>query len=100
MTKIGLYNRDGQKIWLEQVKGEWWQLRFDQPTLMNYTRFILEEDNESIYAVDPPGGPFISIGFEVGIGEEYVVEEIKNTSLGIFLRLGKNKKRIIPQYPC
>ena len=93
--RIDFYNRDGNGIWLEKVGEEgWWQLRMAQPSLFNYTRLIFEEeDNQRIYAVDPPGGPFISIGSEVGIGGPYIVGEIRNTSLGIFLRLKeKNAK--------
>jgi hypothetical protein len=89
--KIDFYNRDGNGVWIGKVGEEgWWQLRMDQPSLFNYTRLIFEEeDNQGIYAVDPPGGPFISVGSEV---EGLVVTEIKNTSLGIFLRLKKNTK--------
>ena len=85
MEKIELYNRDRQKIWLERVgDGEWWQLRFDQPSLLNYNHFLFEDESSEIYAIDPPGGPYIMIGFKV---EEKIVEEIKNTSMGIFLKL-------------
>lgn len=89
--KIDFYNRDSFNVWIERVgdEGEWWQLRTNQPSLFNYTRLIFEEeDNQGIYAVDPPGGPFISVGSKVGL-EEMVVVEIKNTSLGIFLKLAK-----------
>ena len=93
--RIDFYNRDGNEIWLEKVgeKG-WWQLRMAQPSLFNYTRLIFEEEEE-IYAVAPPGGPFISVGSEVGIGGPYIVGEIRNTSLGIFLQLKeKNVKNL------
>jgi hypothetical protein len=86
--RIDFYNRDGNGVWLEKVgEEEWWQLRMAQPSLFNYTRLIFEE--EEIYAVDPPGGPFISVGSEVG---PYIVGEIRNTSLGIFLLLKENVK--------
>ena len=91
--RIDFYNRDGNGIWLEKVGEEgWWQLRMNQPSLFNYTRLIFEEeDNQGIYAVDPPGGPFISIGSKLWCGsdEELEVKEIKNTSLGVFLKLAK-----------
>lgn len=93
--RIDFYNRDGNGIWLEKVgeNSDWWQLRMDKPSLFNYTRLIFEEeDNQGIYAVDPPGGPFIYVGSEVGIGGPYIVGEIRNTSLGIFLLLKENKK--------
>ena len=91
--RIDFYNRDGNGIWLEKVGEEgWWQLRMAQPSLFNYTRLIFEEeDNQGIYAVDPPGGPFISIGSKwwCGSDEELEVKEIRNTSLGVFLKLAK-----------
>lgn len=91
--RIDFYNRDGNGVWIEKVgeKG-WWQLRMDQPSLFNYTRLIFEEeDNQGIYAVDPPGGPFISVGSKwwCGSDEELEVKEIRNTSLGVFLKLAK-----------
>ena len=91
--KIDFYNRDGNGVWLEKVGEEgWWQLRMAKPSLFNYTRLIFEEeDNQGIYAVDPPGGPFISVGSKwwCGSDEELEVKEIKNTSLGVFLKLAK-----------
>jgi hypothetical protein len=85
--RIDFYNRDSQKVWLEQVgEGEWWQLRLGQPSLFNYTRLLFEDEGDGIYAVDPPGGPFIAVGSVVGLGQMMVME-IKRTSLGIFLKL-------------
>ena len=83
-------------IWLEKVgeDSDWWQLRMAQPSLFNYINLTFEDKNtDSIYAVDPPGGPYIMVGSEVGIGKTYIIGEIRNTSLGIFLRLKeKNAK--------
>lgn len=83
MERIELWNRDYQKIWMEEVLDEWWKLKSKEPYILEYIR-ILTEDDGQIYAVDPPGGPFISVGHEI---EGYKVIEIKNTSLGIFVRL-------------
>ena len=93
--RIDFYNRDGYNVWLKRVgeNSDWWQLRTNQPSLFNYINLTFEDNNtDSIYAVDPPGGPFISVGSEMGIGEPYIVDEIQNTSLGIFLRLKENTK--------
>ena len=93
--KIDFYNRDGFNIWLERVgeNSDWWQLRADQSSLFDYIDLTFENnDTNSIYAVDPPGGPFIFVGSEVGIGGPYIVREIRNTSLGIFIQLKENKK--------
>lgn len=92
--RIDLYNRDGFNVWIERIgeNSDWWQLRTDQPSLFNYTRLIFgDDDTNSIYAVDPPGGPFISIGSKwwCESDEELEVREIKNTSSGIFLKLSK-----------
>ena len=92
--RIDFYNRDGFNIWLERVgeNSDWWQLRTDQSSLFDYINLTFEDnDTNSIYAVDPPGGPFISIGSKwwCGSDEELEVKEIKNTSLGVFLKLAK-----------
>lgn len=59
MDKIKLYNRDGADLYLIN-KGDYWQL--DGPELYaSYLRIIGDSPN-SIQAIDPPGGPFISVG--------------------------------------
>jgi len=84
--KIKFYNRDGSEVWIEKVGEEgWWQLRMKPNLLFSFTRLLYEEDGQRIYAVDPPGGPFLSVGMK--IEERYMIEEIKNTSMGIFLLL-------------
>ena len=54
--------------------------------LLPYVRLLLEDEGEGIYAVDPPGGPFISVGSKA---RSYIIKEIKQTSMGIFLRMEK-----------
>ena len=84
-TEIKFYNRDGSEVWIEKVGDNgWWQLRMKPDQLFSYTRLLYEE-GQGIYAVDPPGGPLLSVGKK--IEEQYMIEEIKNTSMGIFLRL-------------
>jgi hypothetical protein len=86
MEKIEFYNRDGSEVWIEKIGEEgWWQLRMKPDQLFSYTHLLYEDEGQGIYAVDPPGGPFLSVGTK--IGERYMIEEIKNTSMGIFLRL-------------
>ena len=93
--KIDFYNRDGFNIWLERVgeNSDWWQLRTDQSSLFDYINLTFEDYNtNSIYAVDLPGGPFIYVGSKwwcVSDEELLEVKEIKNTSLGVFLKLVK-----------
>ena len=86
MEKIKFYNRDGSEVWIEKIGKEgWWGLRMKPDLLFFYTHLLYEEEGQEIYAVDPPGGPFLSVGMK--IEERYIIEEIKNTSMGIFLRL-------------
>ena len=75
------------KLWLEEIGNNgWWQIRVPIPKLpiLEHTNVCYDEDK--IYAVDPPGGPFISLGFCVN---QYTVKEIQKTDIGIFLKLEK-----------
>ena len=67
MNKIKLYNRDGADLWLEKIKDvsdniSEWQLKVDKEHeyCLQYIRVIGNYPKE-IDAVDPSGGPFISI---------------------------------------
>ena len=85
--RIDFYNRDGNEVWLEEVGDQgWWQLRLSQPCLFE----LYEDEGEGIYAVDPPGGPFIHVGEVIGPNDTLIITKIKNTSLGIFLLLKEN----------
>ena len=68
MTKIKLYNRDGADLWLENT-GEQvaeniakWKLNVDDKHkyCLEYIRFIGNYPSE-IEAIDPSGGPMISV---------------------------------------
>ena len=68
MTKIKLYNRDGADLWLENT-GEQaaeniaiWKLCVDDKHkyCLEYIRFIGNYPSE-IEAIDPSGGPMISV---------------------------------------
>ena len=85
MTKISLQNRSGYRIWLEEIAGGWYTLRTDKPEVLKYTHLIFDDDVNNIYAVDPPGGPYLYFGYIVE-GDKRVIG-IKHTSLGIFIRL-------------
>ena len=85
MNKIKLDNRYNANIWLEHIDKDLWELKSQKPEDLQYMRIIFEDDNKSVYAVDPSGGPFLSIGTIVGFEEKYIVKEIfKN---GFILRL-------------
>jgi hypothetical protein len=76
MNKIKLDNRYNANIWLEHIDEDLWQLKSQDPKDLQYMRFIYQDDNESIYAIDPSGGPFLSIGTIVGFEEKHIVKEI------------------------
>jgi hypothetical protein len=85
MNKIKLDNRYNANIWLEHIDKDLWELKSQKPEDLQYMRIIFEDDNKSVYAVDPSGGPFLSINTIVGFEEKYIVKEIfKN---GFILRL-------------
>lgn len=80
MNKIKLYNRDGADLWLEQKTLKEiepyiseWELKVDSKHsyVLEFCRFIGEYQIENnkvnwdvIEAIDPSGGPFISLGDE------------------------------------
>ena len=80
MKKIKLFNRDGADLWLEQKNLKEiepyiseWELKVDKEHsyVLEFCRFIGEYQEENdrinwdvIEAIDPSGGPFISLGDE------------------------------------
>ena len=81
--KIKLFNRYGDDTYLEQVEGDTYLLHADS----TYIRVIYEEDKPGkIFAVDPPGGPFLNVGDHV---EDMVIKEIiHKKEEGFILKLG------------
>lgn len=85
MTEIKLPNRYGYNVFLKHVDGDNWLFDGDNDAF-EYHRLIYEHgEDKKIHAVDPSGGPYLSIGyivdgdkavtnitFEKGMG--YVVE--------------------------
>lgn len=78
METIKLPNRYGLSILLEHIKDNDWKLKIPPK---NPYRIIGEKDH--IMAVDPPGGPFISIGDKI---ENKTVINISNNGLLITLK--------------
>jgi len=68
-----LYNRYNYKVRLIQINNNEYALDTGNS---NYTRHIYTEDNKGILAVDPEGGPFLSVGFT--IDKDTVIEKINN----------------------
>lgn len=78
--KIKLPNRYGNNNYLEQIAGNCWKLVLDKSN--NYTRLI-GFDGESkigskVKAIDPEGGPFISVGSKI---DNYTVETIMSNGI-------------------
>ena len=80
MKKIKLYNRDSADLWLEQKNSKEidshiseWELKVDKEhsSVLEFCRYIGEHQVDgnkinwnTIDAIDPSGGPFISLGDE------------------------------------
>ena len=85
MNKIRLYNRDGADLWLENTgkcadKNIYvWKLRVDRKHeyCLHYMRVIGNYPNE-IEAIDPSGGPMLSIGDE--FKDKYKIVKINSTN--------------------
>ena len=96
MNKIKLYNRDGANMWLEQIGGandetSWWQLKIDKnhEYCLEHIRVIFETYPSKILAVDPSGGPYISLGDEFE-GKYKIIEFLNSTTFKL-LENGNNK---------
>lgn len=60
MKTLTLPNRDGILVQLVPIKRGLYQLKFDANTMR-----IGSNEDGSINFVDPPGGPFINIGYKI-----------------------------------
>ena len=84
MDKIKLPNRDSADLYLIN-KGDYWKL--EGPELYTTYLRIIGNFPDNIRAIDPPGGPFMSIGdiysnkkiikfeWEEGIGTKIYLED-------------------------
>ena len=89
MNKINLPNRDGAILWLEEESliephiSEW-KLKVDKEHLycLEYMRMIMSPKGLQIEAVDPSGGPFISLAdeFKSSSGKNYKIVNIVNAT--------------------
>ena len=84
MEKIRLPNRDGANLWLEKVKEiepniSEWKLNVDDKHkyCLEYMRFIGNYPSE-IQAIDPSGGPMLSIADE--LNDKYKIIKINSIS--------------------
>jgi hypothetical protein len=84
MKKIKLFNRDGADLWLERTDKKVdnnifvWTLKVDQKHdyVLKYIRIISEDSTNDILAIDPSGGPMLSVGNE--FEEKYKIVRINS----------------------
>lgn len=73
-NEIPLFNRHGSKVFLEHKENNIYYLRGDEEALMA-VGVTFNGNPNNITAVDPSGGPYISIGSE--IIKDYIIESIE-----------------------
>lgn len=78
MMKINLPNRYNDNNYLLKVDENKYQL------VTEYSCRIIYNDNNTIYAIDPSGGPYLAIGSKVN---NKVITDFKDTNDGIILTL-------------
>lgn len=71
-NEIPLFNRHGSKVFLEHKENNIYYLRGDEEALMAVG---VTGNPNNITAVDPSGGPYISVGSEIIKG--YIIESIE-----------------------
>lgn len=81
METIELHNRGEGETYLEHLDGKDWVLRCTPKYRQEYLRFLYDgdENNPIFKAVDPPGGPFISVGDKLSKGIVTRIRIIKGT---------------------
>lgn len=83
---IKLYNRYGDNIYLENLAENKWILRGG-----DHYRVIFDKSPNDIKAVDPSGGPFLSIGDKVE-GKE-IIEIVELLNIGFIFTLKDNESK-------
>lgn len=87
MKKIKLYNRDGANLWLECTHKKVepnifiWALTVDpeHSYVLEHCRVIYEKGFDSdIIAIDPAGGPFLSLADEFGKYKIVKINSVKD----------------------
>lgn len=61
-SDLDLYNRYGEKIWLNYIGNEGYDLIYSLEGNLDYARFIYENNEMTdIHAIDPSGGPYMAV---------------------------------------
>ena len=82
MDKIMLPNRDRARVFLEN-KGDYWKL--EGPSLYKKYLRVIGNFPDGIKAIDPPGGPFMSIGYTISGKKISKFEWEEGVGIKIFL---------------
>ena len=82
-NKIHLFNRYGSEVFLEHKENNVYCLKGDEEALMA-VGVTFNGNLDNITAVDPAGGPYISVGSK--IAEGYIIESIESTKEGFKIK--------------
>lgn len=83
MTKIPLFNRERKLVFLTQKEKNTYYLRGEKDAVSTI-RVIFEDIPNKIIAIDPSGGPYISVEMEIIKG--YIIESIESTKEGFKIK--------------
>lgn len=82
MNNIKLYNRYGENIYLEQIEEYKYVLKGNT----DWCRVIFsDKDMKDINAIDPSGGPYMSIGYFSIENDTKILNSIKENESGKFI---------------
>lgn len=80
--QINLYNRYGENIYLEHIKDNDWLLKGQD---LSFMRVIFDgEGFTKIHAIDPSGGPYLSVGSKV---HNQIISDIVDSKKGFIITL-------------
>ena len=82
-NEIPLFNRYRSKVFLEHKENNIYYLRGDEEALMAIG-VTFDGNLNNIRAIDPSGGPYISVGSEIIKG--YIIESIESTKEGFKIK--------------
>ena len=82
-NEIPLFNRYRSKVYLEHKENNVYYLKGDEEALMA-VGVTFNGNPDNITAVDPAGGPYISVGSEIIKG--YIIESIESTKEGFKIK--------------
>lgn len=78
LKKITLPNRDGASLYFLETgrKSNLYKLVCSHKYVLEYATITMCEDDRTIYAFDPSGGPFLCLGYKLGEKEIKAIIEL------------------------